>query len=514
MQKYTAAAPFSDSDSEDDIAGLRGEADSDEEVELDVGRDVEGGRFAAISTSSSSWPLENSNNEAGMFEPPLAATTSSTTTRFLGYAVGLLLAFSFVFYLAGGRDAAMPSGNPTPTGGSGSADDNSNQYGSGGSDDDGGSASTPSMSDLVVSPTTVPSEDNVVYSPTTVPSPDITTVPSPDITTVPSPDITTVPSPEQTTVPSFDATSSPSVTVAAPVKTSSPFISTSSPFSTLAPLTVDDTPVTSLADPRYGRDPVYSPGRLAYQNTITNERHVWQTVTLKEASNFSLNQRYDGFCEAEQAKTAKVYPFKYQFPKLPLDPGPKSAKLNFDPATMKRHFVQFKSALYEYRELLAPITVAIRGGFGNAGPFYNANKTASANRLGQIFAQKIARKDSMLTVGFMGSSVMSGQDNCHGLILSETFRTQMNRLIAPFQMSVDPRNMGQNGDGPDMGTQMLCAYDTLGALDLLVAWYPMIPDPGTPDAIFVTRLVFPVSSYFSGLSFCCFNILHVFVVRK
>jgi hypothetical protein len=88
-----------------------------------------------------------------------------------------------------------------------------------------------------------------------------------------------------------------------------------------------------------------------------------------------------------------------------------------------------------------------------------------------------------LVLGFQGSSVMSGQDNCFDFNYANTMRRQLARLLAFAGVDVEVRNMGQNGDGPDMGTQMLCAPDTLGPdVDVLTLWYPMIPGPGYFEA--------------------------------
>jgi hypothetical protein len=216
-----------------------------------------------------------------------------------------------------------------------------------------------------------------------------------------------------------------------------------------------------LSDARYGAPPVFSQARKQYQVKVLAERAAWKTWMKITPSNMSGNDRYDLFCQTQNSATARLFPFKYAFPALPLDPGkPRNRFLGFDPAVMRRHFVQYRSAAFEYREIFDR---------ADSNAMYAGNASASANRLGERFARKIASKASRLVIGFMGSSVMSGQDNCHGLILSETLRRALDGLLRPFQMSVEPRNMGQNGDGPDMGTQMLCGLDTLGPdLDLLV----------------------------------------------
>jgi hypothetical protein len=224
-------------------------------------------------------------------------------------------------------------------------------------------------------------------------------------------------------------------------------------------------------------------------------------VIIKLPSNLSTNDRYDQFCASLIANTSKVFPTKYVFPTFPLAPGkPSIPKLTFDPVTMKRHYVQYKSALLEFYEYFAtPMS-----------PFFTADYEANANRLAQIFARKIAAGAPKLVFGFMGSSVMSGQDNCHGLVLSETFRTMMAKLVQPFRnMQVEVRNMGQNGDGPDSGTQMLCGYDTLGEIDFLVVWYPMIPNYGQGHQILSARLtatrnvpIFNMWTTFGAVEWC------------
>jgi len=443
-----------DDDSEDDdIAGLRGESDSDdEEAMLPPRTAVPAAGTAKMADLSRRVSLELDS------EPPLSTAASGRGMRVMAGAFAVLLFLSFVFFVTGGRSSALTTRAPASS--SDDAYDDASLY----------------------SPTTVPTKE-FTNAPSTVPSPDVkSTAPSPDVkSTAPSPDVkSTAPSPDvKSTAPSPDAASTPP----SPNKTATPLPTAAQTSSPTALHVIDDSPVLSIKDPRYGPDvPVYSAGRLAYQSSVIEAgRNQFITVTMKQASNMSINQRYDEFCIDETAKRNAVYPFKYTFPTFPLDPGAKSQKLSFDPQVMSKHLLQYRAAVYEYREFLKPPAPT------DTGPFYGGNRTAQDNRLGLKFAKLIASKASSLVIGFQGSSVMSGQDNCHGMILSETVRRFMDRLLGAFNMYAEVRNMGQNGDGPDMPSQMLCSYDSLGAVDLLVMWYWMIPDLGEADDMLVQR---------------------------
>ncbi|KAH9259776.1 hypothetical protein BASA81_002198 [Batrachochytrium salamandrivorans] len=97
------------------------------------------------------------------------------------------------------------------------------------------------------------------------------------------------------------------------------------------------------------------------------------------------------------------------------------------------------------------------------------------DRVANKFYQALAsNKKSKLVWGFMGTSVMSGQDNCYDVTLAPLLARKLQTILG---LEVEVRNQGQNGDSPDQTMQLLCAQSTLGVndVDFLHVWYPMMP---------------------------------------
>ncbi|KAH9252198.1 hypothetical protein BASA81_009790 [Batrachochytrium salamandrivorans] len=110
---------------------------------------------------------------------------------------------------------------------------------------------------------------------------------------------------------------------------------------------------------------------------------------------------------------------------------------------------------------------------------YSPSNEATRKRLGKFFAKRLRREtnNNRLVVAALGTSVLSGQDNCLETTYGPLLQRQLEHLMAPWQTKVQVRNLGQNGDGPTYQSQMLCGADIIGndgEVDFVHLWYAMI----------------------------------------
>jgi len=315
------------------------------------------------------------------------------------------------------------------------------------------------------------------------------------------------------------STSAPQPPSSAPTTTSSPVPPTESP-TTLSPthqpsvhfVADNDSPVSSFDDARYGLPTMNITNRrrqqwLHYVHERINDLPKLITDKMRIAGgdgcDATRNAVFDAFCERQRNASM---PVKYLFPRFPMSPiGSPTAGVGFDPSFVQRHLRQFRHALAEYYEQDEPLAwwyPVLPGEFPVGGrqrrlgyqpprqpPVMADGHRASIERVALILYRVIKEKRKKLVMGFMGSSVMSGQDNCHDFIYPEQMKRRMDELLSFADIKVEVRNMGQNGDGPDMPNQVLCSLDTMGDdVDLLTLWYPMIPMPrGEEWLVFLLR---------------------------
>jgi len=272
----------------------------------------------------------------------------------------------------------------------------------------------------------------------------------------------------------------------------SSFPTTASPTSnspvTSSPVPDPDPPVLSLADERYGPvAPVFSAKRLdMWMQLATNRSNfgkTWKNIKVdfdpktdlligggfvQAPNQFRASLRGHGDqlhamnCNALNSSTPKL---KYE------EPNWKAADAS-KPVQMARHYRQHKAFLADYYELPKGLP--------------NTATPAAMKNLQAVMARVLSKKK--LVLGFQGSSVMSGQDNCHYWIYSETLKRHFTRILSPYGIVVEARNMGQNGDGTDQMTQLLFAPDVLGAdVDIQTIWYPMMPNASPAEQAMLLR---------------------------
>jgi len=250
----------------------------------------------------------------------------------------------------------------------------------------------------------------------------------------------------------------------------------------------DDAPVHSLADPRYGPEaPVFSEERtwrwLELAMFRSNFARTWWhiNVTVDNASQLLAtpyprppSQRLATFAsypdELHAAMCASLIPatpaLKYVEPDWP----------RAEAKDMARHLRQYRAFLADYYELP-------KGLPQTATP--NALRTLQA-----VLARALARK--RLVLGFVGTSMMAGNDNCYYWTYAETLRRALARVLAPLGVAVEARNLGQDGStNVDQHAQLLCMPDMLGDdVDVVSLWYHLIdPVPFAESSMFARRLV-------------------------
>jgi len=220
-------------------------------------------------------------------------------------------------------------------------------------------------------------------------------------------------------------------------------------------LITSDAAVRNVQDPRFGALYYISPGTVS--RWTEQERLKNQLRPTLANDNLGFRQKV---CEVKPNP-----PQKYAFP--PREYA--ASKRPVSPRAFLRHVRQFKFALSEYYHQSFAHNVS--------DVFYNRKIAEPAVlRLAHFFRAKLLSPERMrISIATMGSSVMSGHDNCHYYTYGPLLNRTLSHLLAPGGAEVETKNMGQNGDGPDQESQMTCAWLTLGKTDFVHVWYPMMP---------------------------------------
>lgn len=237
-----------------------------------------------------------------------------------------------------------------------------------------------------------------------------------------------------------------------------PFSSTNSPSRYFD----ENSPISELEDPRFGSEKYSVP-----EKTVK----IWrQQEQLKEQLKptflqyYAKNEQNSKFVE----QVCEVFPnppARYLFP-----PKTYGSKAKLTDADRLRHIRQYRYALLEYYHVEKQ---------DSSGKFYvnGPEREMLLSRIASMFQQKFLSSSSKLVVGTMGTSVLSGQDNCYTYTYSPLLERSLSHILAAWPMKVEVRGMGQNGDnGPNMDNQMLCGPFLVGQIDSLHLWYPMIPN--------------------------------------
>jgi len=210
-----------------------------------------------------------------------------------------------------------------------------------------------------------------------------------------------------------------------------------------------DRPVVTLADERYGPSaPEFSENRQRAWRALVKARAGFvfkerkaslaadaQRIRSQGGLNPLLDQTYAVLTDAaDQAHADFCVLLNGTTPQLKYHEPEWTTANGGDSAAMERHYQQYRAFLADYYELPHGMPPMLNDG--------------SRRNLQAVFARAIVKK--RLVLGFMGSSMMSGQDNCHAWIYSETIKRQFARVLQPFNVNVVVRNMGQGEDGFDM----------------------------------------------------------------
>lgn len=104
---------------------------------------------------------------------------------------------------------------------------------------------------------------------------------------------------------------------------------------------------------------------------------------------------------------------------------------------------------------------------------YNDN----LDSLSDLWATRIVNKQTF-TIAILGSSVMSGMDNCWDLSYPPLLQRTYDKIFSVFNnedIRVEVKPAGQNGDGAGTHAQMNCAWNIFSEYDILQLGYWMIP---------------------------------------
>jgi len=134
-----------------------------------------------------------------------------------------------------------------------------------------------------------------------------------------------------------------------------------------------------------------------------------------------------------------------------------------DYAEMKHHFLKLEAMLVHYYEGVGRSFLEMHISPSSASPLYGDMLQAYADQISRVILRSKANGTSMV-IGVLGDSVTAGQDNCYYDAWPEVLRRQIAPLFEAMGIQVDVRNAGKNG-GHSLPSQMMCAYDMLGAAD-------------------------------------------------
>lgn len=221
--------------------------------------------------------------------------------------------------------------------------------------------------------------------------------------------------------------------------------------------------------------------------------HHWDNQT-----NWDTTRR--NFCIKEQERLEKKFPFpeelKYtlelsykdglddhgdmKVPYRPLESGPPSGELPFDPATVKDHFLKLRAALTIYQQGEHIMEDLVRPHPDE--PEYRQVLKAIAKR----FAAAMVHGGDFI-VGTIGDSTVAGADNCFFDAWPNGIERQLKPFFGAAKVNFIVRNGGHNG-GFKMAPQLACASSIVGAdADILVQSSPFVhpdnSDPGFEDMI-------------------------------
>ena len=138
--------------------------------------------------------------------------------------------------------------------------------------------------------------------------------------------------------------------------------------------------------------------------------------------------------------------------------------LPFDGNTVKEHFLKFEAMLDHYYEGLSRQLLERQIAPEPDSEFYGAMLKRWSDQIMRIILRVKDGRDNKLVIGVLGDSVTSGTDNCYYDAWPESLRRQLAPLFSSMGIEIEIRNAGKNG-GWNLASQMLCAYDMLGASD-------------------------------------------------
>lgn len=148
-----------------------------------------------------------------------------------------------------------------------------------------------------------------------------------------------------------------------------------------------------------------------------------------------------------------------------FDGGPASSNLlPFDGHTVTEHFLKFEAMLDHYYEGLSRQLLERQIAPMPDSELYGAMLKRWADQIMRIILRVKDGRENKLVIGVLGDSVTSGTDNCYYDAWPESLRRQLAPLFSSMGIEIEVRNAGKNG-GWNLASQMLCAYDMLGASD-------------------------------------------------
>ncbi|KAK3259483.1 hypothetical protein CYMTET_31521 [Cymbomonas tetramitiformis] len=250
-----------------------------------------------------------------------------------------------------------------------------------------------------------------------------------------------------------------------------------------------DNIVSSLSDERYGRD---EPGSFAdetlefltelHAKRLANKQEIqsdWGSTDKPwEEQAKQWDAARESYCNTEDKLRMLQSPQKYN-----LDPEVKSAVsanpvegLSFNPMLARSHFRQYRCMLAEYYEGTEALEGKLRPS-PTADPDLHA---AALQAIAVRFARKIVHQRPF-ALGVLGTSVLSGQDNCYALSYAPTWNRTLRPLLDIVGVPFDVHGSGQNGNGPSMGNTLTCAKEVLGDVDIVHTGWWMVGQVPKPD---------------------------------